>query len=127
MLSLTESQRICFLAIRNVLPNIVDTGSGQNLFYNPPPKVQMPYPRIQYTEGNVAKAHADNISYYGNLSYEIRVLTDKPLALDNKAKGWVDLLNDYTRTINGKNVSITFDRVYTYDGVWNYIYKLVII
>jgi hypothetical protein len=93
------------------LQALLETTIGNtNVYYNPPPNIQMVYPAIKFNRSDVDTLYADSIPYTTTNRYTVTVIGKLP--------------ND---SIVDKLLSLpmcSFDRHYTYDGLNHDVLKL---
>ena len=64
---------------RVTLQNLLEELLGsRNVYYQPPPNVQMKYPAIVYSRERINNMHADNKVYKQNNAYQIIVIDKNP-------------------------------------------------
>lgn len=51
---------------------------GLNVYFQPPPDIQMSYPAIVYNRDYRANQYADNIAYRGTRRYQVTVIDANP-------------------------------------------------
>lgn len=50
----------------------------RNVYFQPPPSVQMKYPAIKYSLSDIGNIHADNLSYIQRKAYQLIYITKNP-------------------------------------------------
>ncbi len=51
---------------------------SRNVYYQPPPSVQMRYPAIRYVKSNIDSRYANNAKYINKTLYDVIVIDQKP-------------------------------------------------
>lgn len=51
---------------------------SDNVYYQPPPSIEMEYPAIKYSINDIENEHADNSVYKQNHRYELTVIDSDP-------------------------------------------------
>ena len=51
---------------------------SDNVYYQPPPSIEMKYPAIKYSTNDIENTHADNTVYKQNHRYELTVIDSNP-------------------------------------------------
>lgn len=51
---------------------------SRNVYYQPPASIQMKYPAIVYSRGNIINRHANDVPYMQFSSYEVTVIDKDP-------------------------------------------------
>lgn len=57
---------------------LCDILGSRNVYYQPPPSVQMKYPAIKYSRSSINNTFADNTVYKQSNTYEIIVIDEDP-------------------------------------------------
>ena len=89
---------------------LVDILESPNVYFQPPPSVQMQYPAIRYSLSRIANRHANNGVYNQNDAYEIILMDFDP---DSEFREKISRLP-----------MCSFDRSYTSDGLNHYVFTL---
>lgn len=63
------------LELQAVLVDLL--GSG-NVYFQPPPSIQMKYPAIVYKRDHIDTKFADNVSYSNKKRYQVQVIDEDP-------------------------------------------------
>ena len=63
------------LNLQSLLEEIL---GSRNVYYQPPPSVQIGYPAIVYSRNNIENRYADNSVYSSKKQYEIIVIDEDP-------------------------------------------------
>ena len=63
------------LDLQTLLQNL---GDGVNVYFQPPPNIQMVYPAIVYNRDNLAAEFADNVPYSTMFRWQITVIDADP-------------------------------------------------
>lgn len=50
----------------------------RNVYFQPPPSLQMKYPAIKYSLSDIDNIHADNLSYIQRKAYHLIYITKNP-------------------------------------------------
>lgn len=51
---------------------------SENVYFQPPPSVQMSYPAIKYSRTEIENKHANNIVYNQHTAYQVIVIDSNP-------------------------------------------------
>ena len=89
---------------------LVDLLGSDNVYYQPPPSVQMKYPAIVYKKDDESTHHADNRPYKRAVQYQVTVIDEDP---DSEIPGKVAALP-----------TSRFNRFYTAESLNHNVYKL---
>ena len=57
---------------------LCDVLGSEQVYFQPPPSIQMKYPAIVYSRGNIDKSFADNITYRHICLYKVTVIDYNP-------------------------------------------------
>lgn len=95
------------LDLQNLLVGIL--GSGE-VYFQPPPTVQMEYPCIVYKRDSEATEYADDLPYHRRKRYQVTVIDPDPDSAIPDLVGALPLC--------------TFDRHYTADNLNHDVFKL---
>lgn len=82
----------------------------RNVYFQPPPSLQMKYPAIKYSLSDIVNTHADNLSYLQSKAYQLVYITKNP----------DDPMIDYISQLP----MCEFDRHYTADNLNHYSYTI---
>ncbi len=67
------------MASRPDLQNLLEELLGsRNVYYQPPPSINMKYPAIVYSRSDIQNNYADDSVYKQNNSYELTVIDEDP-------------------------------------------------
>jgi hypothetical protein len=83
---------------------------SRNVYFQPPPTIQMKYPCIVYKRDYVKSSHADNVPYKHRKRYQVTIIDSNP---DSLIPAKVSLLP-----------TASFDRSFTNDQLNHDVYNL---
>ena len=89
---------------------LVDLLGSSNVYFQPPPTVQLKYPCIIYKRDDESTDFADNVPYSNKTRYQITVIDRNPDS-------------DIPKKVSGLP-SCVYDRFYTADNLNHDVYKL---
>ena len=95
------------LDLQSLLESLLGT---DEVYFQPPPTVELTYPVILYVWDDEATEHADNLPYHRRRRYQVTVIDRDPDSVIPDKIGALPLC--------------TFDRFYTADNLNHYVYKL---
>lgn len=67
--SISESRLELQMILKDICPNV---------YFSPPPNLQMKYPAIRYSRKDIQETHADDISYQQWPAYELIFISSNP-------------------------------------------------
>lgn len=82
----------------------------RNVYFQPPPSLQMKYPAIKYSLTDIENIHADNLVYLQGNAYQLIYITKDP--------------DDVMIHTISQLPMCTFDRFYTSDNLNHYSYTI---
>lgn len=62
----------------NLHTQLVNLLGSRNVYFQPPPSVQMRYPAIIYNRSNIDTKYANNAVYLNDVAYQITVIDSDP-------------------------------------------------
>lgn len=83
---------------------------SKNVYFQPPPTVQMNYPCIKYERSNIRTHYADNIPYKNKKRYTVTIIDKNP---DSVIPDKV-----------GQLPTASYERFYTADGLNHDVYTI---
>jgi hypothetical protein len=83
---------------------------SRNVYFSPPPDIQMKYPCIVYKRDSVDITHASNLPYKHMTRYQVTIITEDP--------------DDITHKKVGLLPTVRFDRNYVADKLNHDVYTL---
>lgn len=95
------------IGLQLFLENLI---GSRNVYFQPPPSVQLNYPCIIYNLSDIENTHADNLVYLQGKMYTITVIDKNPDS-------------DISDTVS-KLPMCSFDRFYASDNLNHFIYTL---
>lgn len=93
--------------LQDVLENVLES---PNVYFQPPPTINLSYPAIVYRLDGIAVAHANNGPYKTSRRYTVTLITKDP---DSPIVGGLALLP-----------KCKFDRYYVSPGLHNYVFSI---
>lgn len=90
---------------------LVDILGSSNVYFQPPETVKMKYPAIVYSLDNIQTRFANNNTYKQKRRYSITYITKDPDS---------DFIDNFLTKLS----SVSFDRVYTADNLYHYVYTI---
>lgn len=63
------------LNLQSLLESII---GNENVYFQPPPTIQMSYPCIVYQRSKISTIYADNLSYNNGNQYQLTVIEKNP-------------------------------------------------
>jgi hypothetical protein len=90
---------------------LVDILGSSNVYFQPPASITMRYPAIVYSLDNIQARFANNMPYNQKRRYKITYITKDPDS---------ELIDIFPL----KLPSVDFDRVYTADNLYHYVYTI---
>ena len=90
---------------------LVDILGSSNVYFQPPETVKMTYPAIVYSLDNIQTRFANNNTYKQKRRYSITYITKDPDS---------DFIDNFLTKLS----SVSFDRVYTADNLYHYVYTI---
>ena len=90
---------------------LVDILGSSNVYFQPPETVKMKYPAIVYSLDNIQTRFANNNTYKQKRRYSITYITKDPDS---------NFIDDFLTKLS----SVSFDRVYTADNLYHYVYTI---
>ena len=82
----------------------------RNVYFQPPPSLQMKYPAIRYSLSDIENTHADNLVYLQGTAYQLIYITKNPDDVMIKTLSQLPMC--------------TFDRFYTADNLNHYSFTI---
>lgn len=82
----------------------------RNVYFQPPPSLRMNYPAIVYDLADIENTHADNLTYFQDISYDLTYITKDP--------------DDPMIYSLSKLPMCMFNRMYTADNLNHYSYTI---
>lgn len=79
---------------------------SRNVYFQPPPTVQMKYPAIVYSRSKISNRHANNNVYVQNTMYQIIVIDSDP---DSETVEKISMLPYCTHEKNYKTDNLNHD------------------
>ena len=95
------------IELHNILCHLL---GSNNVYFQPPNNIEMNYPAIVYSLGDINNKFADNSVHIQTIAYEVTVIDEDP---DSEIVKKVSLLP-----------SCKFNRHYTADNLNHYVFKL---
>ena len=90
---------------------LVSILGSSNVYFQPPETVKMKYPAIVYSLDNIQTRFANNNTYKQKRRYSIIYITKDPDS---------NFIDDFLTKLS----SVSFDRVYTADNLYHYVYTI---
>lgn len=90
---------------------LVDILGSSNVYFQPPATIKMKYPAIVYSLDNIQTRFANNLTYKQQRRYTVTYITKDPDS---------ELIDDFITKLS----SVSFDRVYTADNLYHYVYTI---
>lgn len=90
---------------------LVDILGSSNVYFQPPATIKMKYPAIVYSLDNIQTRFANNLTYKQKRRYTITYITTDPDS---------ELIDSFFTEL----FSVSFDRVYTSDNLYHYVYTV---